>query len=537
MSKRGSGFQLNRKQKEGLLYLLLFLLSVILLWFPGRADCYLIDDSYTYMEITSRMEGVMPVYPFFLYGNRLLFGEDCYLRAVVLEQTVFAAFCVLLFIRMLRKRFQLNVWETGVCLLLALLPFTADMPETMVNREILTEGIAYAAYYLFAAAFLQTVWRKSVKWYGILWAVTLMISAIRSQLQILFIACGAACIYVAVLRKGNGNRRKIPLRLLIGLAGCLLTVPAGVFMTSRISILHNSVAEKMSLYRDAEAESAVDAAKQEVLEEAETAAVEEPVTQEAENAPPQAVPEPKTSQYVTLIFNKGIYEADYEDYRLFEDEKLQNLFLRIYESIDREQCRYAYARSGLWMWKDLVKSAAAGVACIDAQAAFYAEECPEVYQSGSYSDIRSRNQIVIGLTLIKAHFGRFLYHTLMLLPQAFVSTVFFQIERFYLLCHLITLFLYLSAIVLTVWAYRDRKAERACGEFMCSVLGINLVLVIVISVVFFGQKRYLFYNFGLFYIAYFLLLLQAWKQYGKAFFLAKMRGKAKREDRKGDGSV
>ena len=103
-----------------------------------------------------------------------------------------------------------------------------------------------------------------------------------------------------------------------------------------------------------------------------------------------------------------------------------------------------------------------------------------------------------------------MYHTLMLLPQAFISTVFFQFAPLYGLCHLITAFLYLSAIALMIWGYKDALAKREGAEMMSLVLGTNAVMVIVISLVFFGQQRYLVYAFGPFYIAYYLLLRNLW---------------------------
>ena len=48
---------------------------------------------------------------------------------------------------------------------------------------------------------------------------------------------------------------------------------------------------------------------------------------------------------------------------------------------------------------------------------------------------------------------------------------------------------------------------------MCCVLGTNLILVLVISLVFFGQQRYLVYNFGIFYISAFLLFMKLWRVY------------------------
>ena len=498
-----------KRHAETLLYLGMAVIAMIGFLFLGEPGYYLIDDSESYMSLASGMEGVMPVYPFFLHGNKLLFGEDSYLNVVIVEQSLFAAVCVIILIRTLKKRFGLNGLESVICFFLALLTFTADLPETMVTREILTEGLAYAAFYLFMAALLETVWRKSWKWYGILCATTLFLSAIRSQLQILFGVCGIACIYIIVCRGMRAAKRRMPLRMLGAVAGCLLTGLAGIWMTAQIAGNYRV----MTLRLRSEQGAPVVQAQQETPEQqAETAQQTAPV-QEAGRVRQKVT----TSQYISLIFNKGMYEADYEDYQLFADGQVRELFLRLYDRVDREQYRYEYATPGLWMWKDIMDSALIGVVCIQEQDDFYLAQYPELLYDSSYSYVRNHNQIEIGLTLIKAHWGRFLYHTLMLLPQAFVSTVFFQMKRIYLLCHIITLFLYLSAIALTVWAYRNKRVQNAYGEFMAAVLCTNVVMVVVVSVVFFGQKRYMFYNFGIFYISYFLLLLQIWKQYAKSF--------------------
>ena len=219
-----------------------------------------------------------------------------------------------------------------------------------------------------------------------------------------------------------------------------------------------------------------------------------------------------TSQYMTLIFSRGMYEADYEDAALFQDPVVKGLFLALYEETDREQERYAYAREGLWMWKDIVGGIGKiGGTCLFTPSEYYVECAPEVIRSDQFSEIRSSHLRTIGFTLIRAHFGRFLYHTLMLLPQAFISTVFFQFAPLYGFCHLVTAFLYLAALSLMIWGYADVRARREGAEMMALVLGSNVVTVLVISLVFFGQQRYLVYNFGPFYIAFYLLLRQLWR--------------------------
>ena len=215
---------------------------------------------------------------------------------------------------------------------------------------------------------------------------------------------------------------------------------------------------------------------------------------------------------MTLIFSRGMYEADYEDAALFEDSVIKGLYLALYETVDAEKLRYAYAEEGLWMWKDVVGGIGKiGTVCDRVPSEYYVQYAPEIIKSQEYSDIRLSSLCQIGLTLIRVHFGRFLYHTLVMLPQAFISTVFFQVAPLYMLCHLITAFLYLSALALMIWGYWDVRARKEEAEMMALVLGTNLVTVLVISLVFFGQQRYLVYTFGPFYIALYLLFRQLWR--------------------------
>ncbi len=469
---------------------------------PGDPGYVLFDDSGSYMNLYSNMEGVMPGYPLFLHGNKLLFGEENYLYAVVMEQAVLATVCVIAFIAIIKKKFCLRYWEAYVCYAFALFPFTTNMPDSMTTHEIVTEGVAYALFYLFMAVLLQTVWNKSFKWLGILCGMTLFLSLIRSQLQILFGVCGAVCIYIAVLRPGkqDGKKGRWLLRFLGGMVCCMVIGLAGIWSVGKVSAAFQNMKAEVRREEQKKAQQA-----------------QSDASSDSENAQEQkkpAKPVFTTSQYVTLIFSRGIYEADYEDYLLFEDEQVRELYLFLYPRLDKAQKRYVYAKPGLWMWKDIVGGIGRiGEQCYHNQNSFYNNNYPDLVYSSNYSSIRNANQVKIGLTLIKAHFGRFLYHTLMLLPQAFICTVFFQIERIYLLCHLVTLFLYLSAMALMIWAYKDKKVENIYGEFMCSVLGTNLILILVISLVFFGQQRYLVYNFGIFYISGFLLFMKLWRLY------------------------
>ena len=62
-----------------------------------------------------------------------------------------------------------------------------------------------------------------------------------------------------------------------------------------------------------------------------------------------------------------------------------------------------------------------------------------------------------------------------------------------------------------IWGYADKRVRKEAAEMMALVLGTNVVMVLVISLIFFGQQRYLVYAFGPFYIAYYLLLRSLWR--------------------------
>lgn len=498
---------MNKSRIANLLFYLSLVLIAMAAFLLLGADGYvLFDDSGSYINMERYMEGVMPVYPLFLRLNRALFGEADYLYAVVVEQAVFACVCMIVFTNVVRRQFDLKYWQCYCVFLLLLLPFTTDMPDAMTTQEILTEGVAYAAFYLFMVLFLKAAWTKHFRYVVFLFIVTLFLSALRSQLQILFGACGIIFFYMALMRQWAEQRKSAAFRILVGLAGCICISVVGIWCTSRVSITYQKMIgryvhnlEMIEAQENGTAQAEDSDAAEETQEESQGGAV--------------------ASQYTSLIFARGMYEADYEDYLLFEDEQMQQLFLHLYDTAENNESLYMYAKPGLWMWKDIVGGiGASGNKCFQELAIFY-NNIPEVAQRNDRSRIWHESAKTIGLILLKAHWGRFLYHTLMMLPQAFICTVFFQIERIYLLCHLVTLFLYITAVALMIWAYADKKVDGAYGEFMASVLGINLIMIFVLSLVFFGQQRYLVYNFGIFYVIYFLLILQLWEIYGKNWLM------------------
>lgn len=513
--------QLNKCQKDVLFYISLAVLALFIFLFAGSREPVLFDDSGSYMRV-ERFEGVMPVYPLFLLLNQYIFGSGSYLDAVIVEQAVIASLCVILFVRELKDRFELRYREGCLLLFLSLLSFTTEMPQAMITQTILTEGLAYSLFYLLMILFLRAVWRKSYRFLAGSFVMVFFLAMLRSQLQILFGVCGVLFLYLTWSRYRKGLKKLIGFSC--GIIGCMVIGAAGIYLVAAASggyyaLISDNMKVNMFIMKIQEPEYYQQFCADETGGRREQEEIEKAIREEQELMVSQGRPI-LTSQYTSLIFSRGMYEADEEDVRLFQDEMTRELYQVLFAAADEEQQRYAYAKKDLWMWRDIVGGiGSVGKTALQAGSSFYQENWPEVYASDHFNEVWNHSLQTIGIELIKVHFGRFLYHTMMMLPQAFICTVFFQIKPVYLLCHLITLFLYLSAAILMIWGYADKKASNQCAEFMALVLGSNVVMVVIISTVFFGQQRYLVYNFGIFYMAYYLLVRELWNGYMKDFVL------------------
>lgn len=187
----------------------LFVFAALLLLFLllGHDGPVLFDDSGSYTWVRWH-EGVMPAYPVFLLFNECIFKEAWYLWAAVTEQAVLAAFSVTVLEETVRVRFGLHPVEGILVCLLALYPYTIEMPKAVITQAVLTEGVAYSLFYLFLALLLKAVWDKNYIRLAAAFCMTLLLAAVRSQLQILFGVCGIVFLYLTCMRGRGESRQK-----------------------------------------------------------------------------------------------------------------------------------------------------------------------------------------------------------------------------------------------------------------------------------------------------------------------------------------
>lgn len=509
--------------------LVMMVMGILFYLVMGQKWISIEDDTPFYLN--PRKEGVMPVYPLFLFAARYIFGEIRYLDAVVVIQSVLAIVCTMVFVLYLEKQFRLKLTETILLYVAAMLPFSIYLPEAGITHQILTEGLSYAFFYLFFMLLLQYAFTQKIRWILSATAMAAFMELIRSQM--LFLLGVTAAVFVCAEFVKN-NKDKVVRRIVrtvvdcvIGVIGILMVISLvykiyGWYWVHQVPVIESwnqrtvagqtedpavvvgqvedpavvvgQTEEQGMVVDQTDGQEAVsDRTDEHVVVSDRTDEQEVMVEQIAE----QEQENPRTmSQFTTLIIIRGFYEIDEEDAELFDDPEMKEIFHRVYDAVDAEQYRYVYARQDLYMWRDLVKDEIPIIVfgALDA----YRQENPDV----SIDNVQLSREM--GMKILLHHFDRYLYHSARMMVSGFISSVFFQIERIYLLCHIITLLLYLAAISGSVYCLK-KGGNRKVVVFAFTTLGYIFLMVVIINLVFLGLQRYMVYAMGIFYCSLYLL--------------------------------
>lgn len=472
-------------------------------------------DSAFYMDPTLQNGGVMPLYPLFLFGIRCIFGEVLYLDAAVVIQSLFAIICTMIFVFYLQNTFRMRFAETVLCFFFTMLPFSIELPRVWITHQIMTESIAYALIYIYFVFVLQYVFDKKRKWIFWVTMTAVLMGLLRSQLVFLLIV--TAILYVCVeFVKNKEDKENHKSRRGRCLAGAVINLCIGIVCACGLVVLIYQLRSCYVMYAvpaigriEQRTKDSPDDEQKETVEGG-SEAVENGNTEDAAVQGAQTEQRQTMSQMTQLIVIRGLYEADREDSSLFDTPEMQEIFIRVYSAIDALQYRYEYARQDLYIWQDLVKDKIAGTAYAEIQA--YLEEHPEV----SLDPVLTVREL--GMKVLLRHFDRYLYHTMRLMVSGFISSVFFQIGRIYLLCHIVTLFLFAIDIAGVVYCIRYREDKKTAVFALVTVCFIVL-MVGIINLVFIGLQRYMVYAMGIFYCSLYLLL----KEWGLPWIRKKLK--------------
>lgn len=462
----------NRKRIRNVIleYGLLLLTGVVFYFFTGNEWLNLTSDSPGYIDYTGG-EGIMPLYPAFLRLMKAILGEKYYLDGAVIVQSMLAVVCTMIFVVLLKRRFDLKLWEELLLYVACMLPFSIYLPEFGITHQIMTEGLTYSLFYLFFVAIIEAVWTVEYKWYLASMVMAFILGITRSQMLFLQAICLLALLWITLKKITGSIWRKVGICFAVLITGVVFAF--GAYKVSYTIVAFDSQHQPLRERAESRTEGSVNVNEN---------------SDEVRGA---------NSQFVTIIMSRGFYEADREDADLFQDEMMRKIFERTYELADSEGKLHNHAVSGLYMWRTLVYDRMQG----------YALQAIDEYDTLHPGDrVRDTSSIVreLGLRVLIKHFDRYIYHTIRLMLPSFIASVFFQVESIYLLCHLITLFLYIFATAGCGFVYR-RGLEPKCAEFMATVLCMLIIMVVSSNLLFVGLQRYVVYGMGIFYCALYLL--------------------------------
>lgn len=466
------------EKKTSLYYLIISAILFCFLLLVGEEFCALYTDSQAYLTYTKRI-GVMPFYQIFLQMNRIIWGESLFLNAAVIEQTLFATVCCMGFYRFLCNYFQLKKLEALPLLVAIITPLTINLPRSMINREIMTEAFSYPLFYIFMIFVIRAVSEKTKRMFVGVCVCSCLMAMIRTQMQLTFCIAAAVWFYIR-WRKYDGEGFLYKFRKGIWTVGhCAGIVIILMLVLLSINWVGQTVIS-LTVPEKEQGKAGVSAAHN------------------SNNV---------TNQYGNLLEDKTLYEMDYEDYLLFEDEGVRQFYLAVFEQAELKQNRYVYARDGLWKWEDIMNGIAGGGTVLSAGAAAYETAHPD-----NGLDYHKAINLIC-MKLLQAHWPRMLYHILCLIPVGTLCTVFFQIEEIYLACHIFAFGAYFFAVLLTIFWYRQGREIPRYWESMMACIAVNWIWILAMCLIFFGMQRYMIYGFGPFWSLVYILslkLLQRW---------------------------
>ena len=198
-----------RKWKKFPFSWLLPVLFFAALWLLGTTGIY--NDSNQYIAMHIHRE---PLYSFFLWIFRSLFGETKYLDIVRFLQNGLAAFSVIWLAESLKKRFAFGQWMEALMCLILLAPhiitpvFSAS--GLVLSNGVISEALGLPLFYLFTAQCMKMVYtrQRGVALSSLL--LSLFLSLVRGQMMftiLLWLVFAGAVVIV--------EKKKLEKRLLI----------------------------------------------------------------------------------------------------------------------------------------------------------------------------------------------------------------------------------------------------------------------------------------------------------------------------------
>lgn len=438
-----------RKWKKFPFSWLLPVLFFAALWLLGTTGIY--NDSNQYIAMHIHRE---PLYSFFLWIFRSLFGETKYLDIVRFLQNGLAAFSVIWLAESLKKRFDFGQWMEALVCLILLAPhiitpvFSAS--GLVLSNGVISEALGLPLFYLFTAQCMKMVYTRQRGAALSSLLLSLFLSLVRGQMMftiLLWLVFAGAVVIV--------EKKKLAKRLLICVVCTALAFGTRTLLVKSYNLVFNGYFIN------------------------------------------------NTFGSVGLLANI-LYAADEEDAERIVDRDARVMFELSYRLVKEQGATYQDAPEGFFnraahleKWHDAIKFE------------MIEEPWRQLHDREGFIDYIPENvesdriAATIVKSLLPAVLGRWLYDYLALACYGLIRSI----AVVHPLLNWYALTAYLAYIVLAALAWRKNHNSNAVWLAAFSLLAV-LANVFATSMIIMCLSRYVIYGLPLFYVSGLMLLYE-----------------------------
>ena len=438
-----------RKWKKFPFSWLLPVLFFAALWLLGTTGIY--NDSNQYIAMHIHRE---PLYSFFLWIFRSLFGETKYLDIVRFLQNGLAAFSVIWLAESLKKRFAFGQWMEALVCLILLAPhiitpvFSAS--GLVLSNGVISEALGLPLFYLFTAQCMKMVYTRQRGAALSSLLLSLFLSLVRGQIMftiLLWLVFAGAVVIV--------EKKKLAKRLLICVVCTALAFGTRTLLVKSYNLVFNGYFIN------------------------------------------------NTFGSVGLLANI-LYAADEEDAERIADQDARVMFELSYRLAKEQGATYQDAPEGFFnraahleKWHDAIKFE------------MIEEPWRQLHDREGFIDYIPENvesdriAATIVKSLLPAVLGRWLYDYLALACYGLIRSI----AVVHPLLNWYALTAYLAYIVLAALAWRKNHNSNAVWLAAFSLLAV-LANVFATSMIIMCLSRYVIYGLPLFYVSGLMLLYE-----------------------------
>ena len=438
-----------RKWKKFPFSWLLPVLFFAALWLLGTTGIY--NDSNQYIAMHIHRE---PLYSFFLWIFRSLFGETKYLDIVRFLQNGLAAFSVIWLAESLKKRFDFGQWMEALVCLILLAPhiitpvFSAS--GLVLSNGVISEALGLPLFYLFTAQCMKMVYTRQRGAALSSLLLSLFLSLVRGQMMFTILLWLVFAGAVVILEK-----KKLAKRLLICVVCTALAFGTRTLLVKSYNLVFNGYFIN------------------------------------------------NTFGSVGLLANI-LYAADEEDAERIADQDARVMFELSYRLAKEQGATYQDAPEGFFnraahleKWHDAIKFE------------MIEEPWRQLHDREGFIDYIPENvesdriAATIVKSLLPAVLGRWLYDYLALACYGLIRSI----AVVHPLLNWYALTAYLAYIVLAALAWRKNHNSNAVWLAAFSLLAV-LANVFATSMIIMCLSRYVIYGLPLFYVSGLMLLYE-----------------------------